>query len=361
MPKGKRQVTELKRRAINSLVLGIELFNRPHDNGRAEATLIFLHHAFEMLLKAVIWDRTGSVHEKERRYSYGFDKCLSLAQNELSLISADESGTLSILDTLRDTSIHYYQEISEDLLYIQAQAAATLFDDLLTVAFGEKLADMIPERVLPISTRPPKDLQVLIDSELRQVDRLLEPGMRRGIHASARLRPIMALATASRDEGKRVTEVELKKAVDRRKRGEDWTVVFPEVAQLKLDTEGKGITFNFGIKKDAHTTVRIAEPGETPVGTVIKQPIDIWAKYNLSRDDMAGKLGLTGPRTCALIAEFNLQGDPECYKILRRKSSTFKAYSKKALDRLRAELRRGIDVEEVWLRHSHKCGGKKRS
>ena len=31
MPKGKRNVAELKLRTINSLVLGIELFNRPHD------------------------------------------------------------------------------------------------------------------------------------------------------------------------------------------------------------------------------------------------------------------------------------------------------------------------------------------
>ncbi len=51
MPKAKRDVAELKGRAINSLVLGIELFNRPHDQGRSESVLILLHHAFEMLLK----------------------------------------------------------------------------------------------------------------------------------------------------------------------------------------------------------------------------------------------------------------------------------------------------------------------
>jgi len=44
MPKAKRDVAELKKRAINSLVLGIELFNRPHNQGRAEGVLIFLHH-----------------------------------------------------------------------------------------------------------------------------------------------------------------------------------------------------------------------------------------------------------------------------------------------------------------------------
>ena len=104
MPRTKRDVAELKKRAINSLVLGIELFNRPHDQGRAEGVLILLHHAFERLLKAVIKDRTGTVHAKGGKYSYGFGKCLEVAQNEIKIISTDERGTLSILDTHRDTA-----------------------------------------------------------------------------------------------------------------------------------------------------------------------------------------------------------------------------------------------------------------
>ena len=68
MPRVKREVAELRTRAIDSLVLGIELFNRPHERGRVEAVLILLHHAFEMLLKAIIKDRTGVVHEKSEKY-----------------------------------------------------------------------------------------------------------------------------------------------------------------------------------------------------------------------------------------------------------------------------------------------------
>ena len=60
----KRDVTELKRRAVNSLVLGIELFNRPHDQGRSESVLILLHHAFEMLLKAIIKDVNAADDER---------------------------------------------------------------------------------------------------------------------------------------------------------------------------------------------------------------------------------------------------------------------------------------------------------
>ena len=357
MPRTKQDVAELKKRAINSLVLAIELFNRPHDDGRAESVLMLLHHAFEMLLKAIIKDKTGTVHAKGEKYSYGFDKCLEVAQNEIKIISADERATLSILDAHRDTAVHYYQEVSEELLYLQAQAAVTLFNDLLCRAFSQRLADIIPERVLPISTRPPKDLQILINSELSQIDNLLQSG-RKGIQAAARLRPILALATATRDDADRVTEKEIRKAIQRRRKGEGWSVIFPEVAQLKLETEGEGIPIYLRIKKNADIAVRIAKDGEPVQGTVIKQEIDWFDKYNLSVSDIAKHLGLTIPKTRAYMFEIDVWSDPEMYGEKRIKSIRFKRYTKKALDALR-EVTRQITVEEVWEKHKNAVMGRR--
>lgn len=360
MPKAKRDVIELKKRAINSLVLGIELFNRPHEQGRSESVLILLHHAFEMLLKAIIKESTGSVHGTGEKFSYSFDKCLDVTQNVCKMISNDERVTLSILDAHRDTAVHYYQDVSEDLLYLQAQAAVTLFDDLLTRVFKEKLADFIPERVLPVSTRPPKDLTLLIDSELSQVDELLHSGSRKGIQAAARLRSILALATATRDDAERVTEVELRKAIDKRRKGDDWSLILPEVAQLKLDTQGDGIPLFLRIKKDAGIPIRVAKDGEPVTGTLIKQDVNIWDKFNLGRDDLAKKLGITGPKTSALILELKLQDDPRCFKELRRKSSIFKGYSKQALDLLTAAIVSGMDPDAIWQKHKSQFGARPR-
>lgn len=53
MPRLKKDVAPLLEKAIDSLVLGIELFNRPSNRGRAHGVLMLLHHAFEMLLKGV--------------------------------------------------------------------------------------------------------------------------------------------------------------------------------------------------------------------------------------------------------------------------------------------------------------------
>lgn len=73
------------------------------------------------------------------------------------------------------------------------------------------------------------------------------------------------------------------------------------------------------------------------------------------------KLGtISGPKTNALIVELKIQDDPECFKVLRRKSITFKGYSKKALDRLREAINSGINVEDVWHKHRHLFGARKR-
>lgn len=356
MPKLKRNVGPLLQKAIDSLTLGIELFNRPSEVGRIHGVLILLQHAFEMLLKATILQRTGKVHDQNQKYTYSFDRCLVIAAEELKVLTKDERRTLSILDAQRDQAAHYYSEVSEDLLYVHAQSSVTLFDHLLQSTFSQTLAKRIPSRVLPVSTRPPKDMTLLFDRELSEIDLLLEPGKRQGAKALARLRSVLAVVTGSRDAQERVSERELLAAVAERRKGKDWEIILPEVAQLKLTTEGSGIPISMRISKDAPIAVRVAQPGEEVFGTLIKKEVNLWDVFTLSRDDLADKIGLTGPRTHALIYELELQKDPNCYRELKKKKLILKGYSKKALDLL-LEARESVDMDKVWQRHKHKLGG----
>ncbi len=353
MPKLKKNVAPLLDKSIDSLTLAIELFNRPTEIARTHGVLILMQHAFEMLLKACILQQTGSIHDREQRYTYGFDRCLTIATEQLKIISTDERATLSILDAQRDQAAHYYVEMSEDILYVHAQSGVTLFNEILKKAFSVILSERLPSRILPVSTRPPRDLVALFSGELAEVDRLLAGGKRQGAVAAAKLRTILAFTVGSRDGEERVSEAEISAAISQRRRKSEWDVILPEVAQLKLSTDGSGIPITMRISKDAPIAVRIAKPGETVTGTVIKQQIDPWDVFTMSRDDLAEKLSLTGPRTHALIYELNLQSDPECYKELRKKSQVFKGYSKKALDRLR-QAKSELNIDEVWARHRKK-------
>ncbi len=55
----RREARHLFTRGVDSLVLAVEHFNRPHDRGRTETVLILADHAFEMLLKSAIIHRGG--------------------------------------------------------------------------------------------------------------------------------------------------------------------------------------------------------------------------------------------------------------------------------------------------------------
>ena len=351
MPKLKRDVQPLLLRATGSLTLAIELFNRPHEVGRSHSVPMLLHHAFEMLLKATILQRGKLIHDKTSRYTIGFDRCVGIVANELRMLGKDEVTTLSIIDSHRDTAAHFYAELSEDMLYVVAQAGVTLFDHLVQRAFGKPLAAYLPTRVLPVSARPPRDIVLLLGSELEEVDVLLGEGRRRGAQAAAKLRSVLAFAVAVRGEEGRVAERQLSKVLRDRRRGQEWTVLLPEVGQLRLQTEGDGVPLTMRITKQGKIPVRIALPGEEAQGTVLKQEVNLFDKYNLNRDQLAEKLKLSGPRTSALVLELGLLDDPTCYRLLRIGGSEFKRYSPQCLERLRAALAGGIEMEAVWRRH----------
>lgn len=355
MTRLRKDVEPLLSRGIESLTLAIEIFNRPSELARTHAVLILLQHAFEMLLKAIILDRKKRVHDRGGKYSYGFDKCLTVVADDLKLLDKHERASLSILDAQRDQAAHYYTDVSEELLYVHTQSAVTLFTSLLSKSFKILLTSRIPNRVLPVSARPPRDIEALFDAEFADVDRLLEAGRRQGARAAAKLRSVLAFAAGSRETEGRVSELDLASAVTRRRRGEEWQLIFPEIAQLRLSTDGSGIPINMRISKDASIAVRVAKPGEEVVGTLIKQEINLFDVFNLTLDDIAGKFGLSRPRALALIYELKIQDDPTFYRVFQNKTYKLKRYSKKALDHLR-EAKPRYNLDEVWEHQKGRLG-----
>jgi hypothetical protein len=69
MPRLKKNVGPLLDRSIESLTLVIEIFNRPSEIARTHAVLILLQHSFELLLKALILEKTGCVREPDGRFA----------------------------------------------------------------------------------------------------------------------------------------------------------------------------------------------------------------------------------------------------------------------------------------------------
>jgi len=190
----KKEVKILRQKAINSLVLSIELFNRPSEMGRAHGVLIFLDHAFEMLFKAIILHRGGRIRDPRATQTIGFDACVrkGLSDAKVKFLTDHQALAVQMINSLRDAAQHHILDISEAHLYIQAQAGLSLFRDLFKSAFLEELQPHLPPRVLPLSTTPPTDLAALFDSETRDIGKLLAPGYRRRTEADARLRSLVS-------------------------------------------------------------------------------------------------------------------------------------------------------------------------
>lgn len=333
-----------------SLILAIELFNRPSNQGRQEAVLLHADHALELLLKAIIVHKGGRIRRSGEIYTLKFGDCINkcVSDAQVKCLSETDAVALRALNGWRDAAQHYYLDLPEPQLYVAAQGAVTLFDDLLRKVFHQSLSVHLPDRVLPVSTRPPADLDILLDETFAAITTLIAPGVRRMSQAKAKLRPIAILEAANDGSDATPTEAELRRSIRRLRDGEDWRLIFPGVASLRLDTTGTGLTFSLRLTKKEGLPVHRGEPGEE--AAIAEHRVNELDYFSLGVTGLARNLGtITTPKLRAVIEHLGIRNDPECYKEFRigEAKEPLKRFSPKALQRLRKEMP-GLDVGEVW-------------
>ena len=69
----------------------------------------------------------------------------------------------------------------------------TVIDTILQRSFDDALVDHLPTRVLPVSTVPPANIEVLMDREYNQIVEFLAPGRRARDAARGRIRALLAM------------------------------------------------------------------------------------------------------------------------------------------------------------------------
>ena len=247
----RKEVRQLRRKAINSLVLSIEHFNRPWDRGRTEAVLILLDHGFEMLLKAAIRHRQGKIRKRGEKQTIGFGACVrkGLTEGGVRFLSDEQALTLQSINGQRDAAQHYLLDMSEHQLYFYAQAGVTLFRDIHDDVFDDELVVELPERVLPVSTTAPRDLATLFDKDVEEIKGLLVPGTRRKMEAIAKARSLAVLEGAVNGNYEQPSDRELGKVCKRLADGQPWTTVFPGVASINITAEADGPSISLRLTK----------------------------------------------------------------------------------------------------------------
>lgn len=346
-----KQAAMLLEKAVDSLLIAVEHFNRPWDRGRKEAVLILLDRGFELFLKAAILHQGGKIREPYERETIGFAKCVRkcLDDAEVKFLSEEEALTLQIINSLRDAAQHDVVDLSEQEMYLHCQSGVTVFRDLLKRVFDEKLSDRVPDRVLPISASPPKDLHSLIDADFASISEQLKKYSRFQVQAKAKLKALAIVEASLAGVRSQPSELEVNALARKVQEGKAWQDIFPGVATLQVKTEGDGVNVSIRIVKKAGEAVQIV-PADTPGATVMAvRKIDLLGYYSLGLNDLAERVGLSAPRALAVIQELKLQDSDEYFKAFDIGSQHWKRYSAKAADKITAELP-NLNMEDIWSR-----------
>jgi hypothetical protein len=345
----KREAKLLLKKACDSLLLSIELFNRPQDRGRVSGVLIQLDHAFEMLLKAAILDRGGRIRHRGAKETIGFDACVrrGLSDGDIKFLGDEQALTLQSINGLRDAAQHHILDISEGQLYVHIQSGVTLFRDLLKSIFGQDLAGHLPNRVLPVSTSPPTDLASLFESEVSEICKLLRPGKRRRIEAEARLRPLTILDATIRGEKGQPSQGDLRRVSNSLVSGENWSDVFPGVAAVNITADGAGPSLSLRLSKKEGVPIQLVPEGTPGASVLAVKRVNELDYYSLGAKQLSEKVGLTLNKLVAVVDHLKIRDDSNCYKEFKIGGSLHKRYSPQAI-KVVSEALKEIKPDEIY-------------
>lgn len=345
----KKEARLLKEKAISSLLLSIDHFNRVSELGRVNAVLILLDHSFEMLLKAGILARGGKIRDRGATFTIGFDACVrrALSSEGVKFLTEEQALVVQTINGLRDAAQHHLLELSEGQLYIHAQSGITLFRDLLLDLFGENLSQYLPERVLPVSTVVPLEPLAMFANELEDVRQLLAPGRRKRKEAEAKLRGLAIVDHAIQGSLVQPGESELRNIGKRIAAGHGLNDVFPGIGSVQFQTDGVGPRVNLRITKGEGHPVTIVPEGTPGAGVVALKRVDELSFYNLGHNQLAQKVGISPNKLTAVIRAANLKDDLDCSKEFKIGKSRHQRYSQNAIDRVRSIIEeQGLD--NIW-------------
>jgi hypothetical protein len=343
----KKEAKLLKGKGVSSLLLSIDHFNRVFEVGRSEAVLIFLDHAFEMLLKAGILAKGGKIREPREANTIGFDKCVRKALSEAAFLTNEQALVLQTINGLRDAAQHHLVDLSEGQLYFHAQSGVTLFRDILQDVFAEELTDSLPARALPVSTVVPTDPLEMFASEVDTVRQLLAPGRRHRAEAEAKLRGLAIVDGALQGQLVQPSEAELHRLGKRLAAGEGFDQLFPGIGAVSFRTEGVGPSLSLRIAKKGGVPVTVVPEGTPGAAVVALKRVDELGFYNLGHNELAKKVGLTTNKTTAAIWFLDLKSDPDSYKEIAIGKSRHQRYSQNAISRI-AGLLTEQSADQLW-------------
>jgi len=260
-----------------------------------------------LLIKAALAQGVTRLFDKETKTSLGLERCLRLASGGAPVrLRTEEAGAIRALDAMRDAEQHWLITVSEDLMFLHVRALVTVFDDVMKRVFEEGLADHLPTRVLPLSSRPPAGLDVIIDQEFSQIADLLKPGRRQRDEARGRVRALLAMESHASDDEVRISEADIDRIEKAVKNGKSWREIFPKLGSIRAEVRGVA---GEAIELRVHFTKAQGAPvkyTDDPNAAAYRE-IDMQKRFHLSATQLAQKTGVTVPMASAMKNAMKLE------------------------------------------------------
>jgi hypothetical protein len=331
----RREARSLKAKAASSLRIGLEAFNGFSEDGRTTTTLLHLQHACEMLLKACLVQRQINIQDPHKGHSVGFKKCLSLAREHCGFTES-QAGVFRAVDSLRDGEQHWLITVPEDVLFIHARGLVTAIDEILAREFHEKLADHLPTRVLPVSTMPEAQFDILVDRECKLIKQLLAPGRRQRDEARGRIRTLLSMEAHVADEVE-ISERDITRVEKALKGNKSWGDVLPRLKTMQTNMIGTTVDLKVHITKNQGIPIyRIA--ADDPTNAAAVREVDLRKKYRYTPTELAQKLGLNTNQSKTLREMLKIDDDPAMCHIFEFGKSKHPCYSDQAISLMKERL-----------------------
>jgi hypothetical protein len=132
---------------------------------------------------------------------------------------------------------------------------------------------------------------------------MVAPGTRRRVQARAKLRALSIVETALGGERSQPTDGQLNKVLSHVSSGKDWKEIFPGIASLELASDEGDYTVSLRLGKREGEPVRLVPEGTPGAMVVAVKRVDELGFYNMGLRQLASHVGLSGPRTLAVVQE----------------------------------------------------------
>lgn len=357
---------DYKTTGVNSFRLAVELFNRPQDDGRVEAVVLLLNHAFEMLLKGAILKQGGEIRADDGEgNTLGFEKCVNICRygettdDSVKCINVSEGAVLQSLNHQRDFAQHEQIHIQEGYLYLLSRQCIEIFEKVLEDVFEESLSEYLPERVLPLATLLPVDIVNLIEDEVVQIRELMD---RDEVEtARNRVKSLESLERGLDDEGATATKSEIDERLESLADEEELDTVFPHVfAALTGDEDiGEGRRIQFGSDAGIPATYIPEDEIDDETDVYLFTEKNLHDRYPLNpfqlRDAVREELDseITWARCLAIMKEIGVLDNEEYHRedISLGDERSRDGYTRSAVARIVEAIEAGLDPDEAWEEH----------